>query len=238
MKIRNKHLVGAAGWLSARVVAGLFRTVRYDHRAPAVADRLTSPDRYVFSIWHEYLLLPTVKYGGPDIAVLISAHADGQILGGLIRMTGMDMVLGSTNRGGVEAVRQLVKPDAPWRNVAVTPDGPRGPRRVVQPGVVYIASRTGLKVAPIGVGYDRPWRVGSWDRFAVPKPGSRVRAVTAEPIAVPPKLRSDELEPYRLKVQAEMDRLTDVAERWAATNKLDLGPRDQPASPVPLRQAG
>ena len=136
--------------------------------------RLAGP-RTSFSIWHEYLLLPTIQFGGPDLAVLISAHADGQVLGGLIRMTGMDMVLGSTNRGGVEAVRQLVQPDAPWRNVAVTPDGPRGPRRVVQPGIVYIASRTGMKVVPIGVGYDRPWRVGSWDRFAVPKPGSRVR---------------------------------------------------------------
>jgi lysophospholipid acyltransferase (LPLAT)-like uncharacterized protein len=235
MKIRNRHLVGAAGWLGARLAAGLFLTTRYAHRAPAVANRLSYPDRFVFSIWHEYLLLPTIKFGGPDIAVLISAHADGQILGGLIRMTGMDMVLGSTNRGGVEAVRQLVRPDAPWRNAAVTPDGPRGPRRVVQPGVVYIASRAGMKVVPIGVGYDRPWRVGSWDKFAVPRPGSRVRAVTADPIAVPPRLRADQLGPYVEKVQAEMDRLTAVAEKWAETNKLDLSAGDRPA---PLRQAG
>jgi lysophospholipid acyltransferase (LPLAT)-like uncharacterized protein len=222
MKIRNRHLVRAAGWLAARFAAGIVRSARYDHRCDLVVNRLRSPDRYVFAIWHEYLVLPTVKFGGPDLAVLISAHADGQLLGGLIRMMRMDMVLGSTNRGGVEAVRQLVKPDTPWRNVAVTPDGPRGPRRVVQPGVVYVASRTGMKVVPIGVGYDRPWRAKSWDRFALPRPGSRVRAVTAEPIAVPPKLRADELEPYRLRVQAELDRLTAIAERWAETNRLEL----------------
>jgi lysophospholipid acyltransferase (LPLAT)-like uncharacterized protein len=235
MKIRNKRLVAAAGWLGARVAAGLFRMTRFDHRCPVIINRLSAADRYVFSIWHEYLLLPTIKFGGPDIAVLISAHADGQILGGLIRLTGMDMVLGSTNRGGVEAVRQLVKPDTPWRNVAVTPDGPRGPRRVVQPGIIYVASRTGMKIVPIGIGYDRPWRVKSWDRFAVPKPLSRIRAVTAEPIAVPPKLRADELEPYRLQVQAEMDRLTAIAEHWAKTNRLDFDIGEPPSL---LRQAG
>jgi lysophospholipid acyltransferase (LPLAT)-like uncharacterized protein len=99
---------------------------------------------------------------------------------------------------------------------------------VVQPGVVYVASRTGMQVVPVGVGYDRPWRVRSWDRFAVPKPCSRARMLLGEPVAVPPRLKADELEPYRLAVQAEMDRLTEAAERWAQTNKLHI-----PATPAP-----
>jgi lysophospholipid acyltransferase (LPLAT)-like uncharacterized protein len=171
-------------------------------------------------------MLPVGRFGHPDFAVLISKHADGQILAALIQSLGMGMVLGSTNRGGIEAVRQILHDRAGRRHLAVTPDGPRGPRRVVQPGVVYAASRTGMQIVPVGVGYNRPWRAKSWDRFAVPRPGSRARLITGEPISVPPRLRADELEPYRLAVQSEMDRLTDVAERWAATNHLEL-----PAAP-------
>jgi lysophospholipid acyltransferase (LPLAT)-like uncharacterized protein len=81
-----------------------------------------------------------------------------------------------------------------------------------------------MKIAPIGVGYRRPWRAGSWDRFAVPRPFSRARCLTDEPIAVPAGLRAADLEPFRLRVQAEMDRLNGLAERWAETGRLHLPP--------------
>lgn len=236
MKIRNPKLVAAAGWLAAQTACAVVKTLQFDCRClgPDVGyGRPRHPDRLVFSIWHEKLLLPTVKFGGPDLAVLISQHADGQLLGGLIRKMGMGLVCGSTNRGGVEAVRQLVRDDFPYRHVAITPDGPRGPRRVVQAGIVYVASRTGMKVVPMGVGYNRPWRTKSWDRFNVPRPTSRARIIYGEPIAVPPKLRADDLEPYRLRVQAEMDRLNAMAERWAETGRLVI----TPAESVPLKLA-
>ncbi|MDB5313886.1 MAG: hypothetical protein JWO38_8088 [Gemmataceae bacterium] len=225
MKIRNRHLVRAAGWLGAGIARGLVRSLRCrDHfLGPDVArGRLALAHRFIYSIWHENILLPAVRFGGPDLAVLISSHADGQILGGLIASMGMEMVVGSTTRGGVEAVRRLVRPDTSWRNLAVTPDGPRGPRRVVQQGIIYIASRTGMKIVPIGVGYDRPWRLGSWDRFAIPKPCSRARFVFGVPVGVPAGLRTAGLEEDRVRIQAEMDRVNALAEAWAATGKLVL----------------
>jgi lysophospholipid acyltransferase (LPLAT)-like uncharacterized protein len=236
VKIRNKHLLRAAGWLATRSARGLVRTLRADYRpldaAVAPADRLPPGPRYIYCIWHEYLLYPTAKYGHPSLAVLISKHADGQLLGSLIQAMGMGMVLGSTNRGGVEAVRQLVNGKDARRHLVLTPDGPRGPRRVLQPGIVYVASRTGMQIAPIGVGYDRPWRAKSWDRFAVPRPCSRVRLVTAEPVTVPPGAKTQELEHHRLLVQAEMDRLTVAAERWAETNRFEPPPMSaEPSAP-------
>lgn len=227
MKIRNRHLVRAAGRLGTLVARGLFHTLQFEYRPLGVnlAPRNLLPanrDRHVYCVWHDTLLLPAIYFGDPSISVLISRHADGQLLGSLIEAMGMGMVLGSTNRGGVEAVRKLIGDPAARRHLAVTPDGPRGPRRVVQPGVVYVASRTGMTIVCAGVGYRRPWRAGSWDRFAVPKPGSRARCLTSTPIAVPARLKADGLEEYRLLVQAEMDRLTAAAERWAETNRLDL----------------
>ena len=229
MKIRNPKLVAAASWLASQAAFSLVKTLHFDHRClgPDVAyGRPTYKDRILLSIWHEKLLLPTIKFGGPDLAVLISQHADGQLLGGLIRRMGMGLVCGSSTRGGVEAVRQIVRDDFPYRNMAITPDGPRGPRRAVQPGVIYLASRTGMKVVAMGVGYNRPWRLKSWDRFAIPRPTSRVRIVHGEPITIPPKLRSEQLEPYRVQVQAEMDRVDAMAERWAETGRLVITPAD------------
>jgi lysophospholipid acyltransferase (LPLAT)-like uncharacterized protein len=224
MKLRNPRLLAAAGWAGTRAAKGLFRTLRFQYRplGPSCAPADLPPgDRIVYCIWHENLLLPTVYFGRPDIAVLISQHRDGQLLGSLIQSLGMGMVTGSTTRGGVEAVRKLVDENAPFRHLAVTPDGPRGPRRVVQQGLVYVASRTGMKVACVGVGYRRPWRLKSWDRFAVPKPFTRARCLTADPIAVPAGLKAAQLEPWRLAIQAEMDRLNTAAEGWAETGRLD-----------------
>jgi lysophospholipid acyltransferase (LPLAT)-like uncharacterized protein len=237
MKIRNRTLVRAAGWLGAGVIRSLIglQSVRLHMLGPDVAaGRLQLADRFIYSIWHENLLLPAARFGAPDLAVLISSHADGQMLGGLIKAMGMEMVRGSTTRGGVEAVRQLVRPDVTWRNLAITTDGPRGPRRIVQPGAIYIASRTGMKIVPVGVGYHRPWRLKSWDRFAVPRPFARARCIAGEPIRVPPNLRTAGLEDYRAIVQAEMDRLNHAAETWAETGRLSLPPA---AAAAPLRLA-
>lgn len=236
MKLRNRRLLAAAGWAATRTAKALFHTLRfrYQPRGPSLAPAdLPAGERIIYCIWHENLLLPTLYFGRPDIAVLISQHRDGQLLGSLIQSLGMGMVTGSTTRGGVEAVRKLVDENAPFRHLAVTPDGPRGPRRVVQQGLVYVASRTGMKVACVGVGYRRPWRLGSWDTFAIPRPFTRARCVTADPIAVPAGLKAAQLEPYRLRIQDEMDHLNALAEGWAEGGRLD-GPRSEAP---PLRRA-
>lgn len=236
MKIRDPRLLAALGWTATRAARGLVRTLRVRYHALDPAgdpDHVPPGERVLYALWHENLLVPAIYFGRPSMAVLISQHRDGQLLGTLIKSLGMGMVCGSTTRGGVDAVRKLVDPNAPFRHVAVTPDGPRGPRRVVQQGLVYVASRTGMKVVCGGVGYRRPWRFGSWDRFAVPRPFTAARILIGERMAVPPGLKATELEPYRLRIQAEMDRLNAAAEAWAETGRLVLPSADA----TPLRLA-
>jgi lysophospholipid acyltransferase (LPLAT)-like uncharacterized protein len=104
-------------------------------------------------------------------------------------------------------------------HVAITPDGPRGPRRRVQPGMIFLASRTGLPIMPVGIAYARCWRLGSWDRFAVPYPGSLCYGITAEPIHVPPDASRAQLEEYRLLAENQLHALGELADRWAATGR-------------------
>lgn len=228
MKIRNRRLLAAAGWAGMTAAKSLTRSLHYSYHAdgPKVlpVGGLPPGARYLFATWHENVIVPVCLYGHPEMAVLVSRHADGQLLRSLVKSSGTGIVHGSTNRGGVEAVKRMVGEEFRYRHIAVTPDGPRGPRRVVQPGIIYIASRTGMQIVPSGIGFDRPWRLKSWDRMAVPKPFRQARLVTADPISVPNGLRTAGLEEYRLIVQAELDRLTAAAERWAETGKLVLPP--------------
>jgi lysophospholipid acyltransferase (LPLAT)-like uncharacterized protein len=218
MKLRNRRLISAAAWCVARFVRGWIGTLRI-HYEPVGPDfdprRPGFEGRYLYAFWHENVLLPAYLYGRPDIHVLVSRHADGQLVAEAATRLGFSTVRGSTTRGGIEAVRQLMR-CSQSAHLAVTPDGPQGPRRVVQSGVAYLASRTGLPVVVFGVGYDNPWRARSWDRFAVPRPFTRAVVVTAEPVLVPPDADKAILEHYRLKVQERLDFATELAEQLAA----------------------
>lgn len=223
MKIRNPHVVRAAGWCAAQFARGLVRTLRLEYRAlggPVVVPSQPPPTpRLLYLVWHETLLLPLAWVGTPDLSTLVSKHADGQLLAGFIRTLGMSVVFGSTNRGGMQAVREIIRDTSGCRHLVITPDGPRGPRRVVQPGAIYLAAKTGMAIAPVGVGMYRPWRANSWDKFALPKPCTRGKMVSGKTFTIPPKVRTDDLEHHRQLVQAELDRLTRVAEYWAETNR-------------------
>src|SRR5262249_53203129 len=102
------------------------------------------------------------------------------------------------------------------QHLTMTPDGPRGPRRHLAQGPVYLASRLQLPLVVMGFGYDRPWRVNSWDRFAVPRPFSRGRAVIGPPLTIPRDLDRDGLERCRQRVEQLLNNLTQEAESWAA----------------------
>jgi lysophospholipid acyltransferase (LPLAT)-like uncharacterized protein len=173
------------------------------------------------------MLLLAYQYGRRDIWVLISRHADGQLIAEVCGHLGFQAVRGSTTRGGVEAVRESLRL-AGRGHLAITPDGPQGPRRQVQAGVVYLAARTGLPIVPIGIGLDRPWRLRSWDRFALPRPWSRAVCVTAAPITVPEGADRQQLEHYRRQVEESLHWATETAETLAQGDRTPLPTRWAP----------
>jgi lysophospholipid acyltransferase (LPLAT)-like uncharacterized protein len=171
--------------------------------------------RYIFAMWHEYLLLPIYCYAHSGIHVLISQHADGEIVAQMCRHHGIPVVRGSTTRGSVQAVRQLLRAGRKT-HLAMTPDGPRGPRRRVQQGLIYLASQVGLPIVPVGFGLDRPWRMPSWDRLALPRPWSRAVCVTAGSISISPGASRLEREDCRQHVEHALHLATERAEALAS----------------------
>jgi lysophospholipid acyltransferase (LPLAT)-like uncharacterized protein len=234
MKIRHPVLIKAVGFAVGWLVRLWIGTLRYRYRPLGPNFDPNQPNfqgRYLYAFWHENILVPAYHYGRRDIHVLVSEHADGQLMAEACRHLGFRVVRGSATRGGVRAIRKMRRLSRS-SHLAITPDGPRGPRRQVQPGVVYLAALTGLPIVPFGIAFEWAWRMKSWDRFAVPCPWSGAVCVTAEPIHVPENVRREQLEHYRLLVQQAMDTASEAAER------IVRGQRAVAEKPTHLRAAG
>jgi lysophospholipid acyltransferase (LPLAT)-like uncharacterized protein len=221
MRISLPILNRFAGFVASSVVRAWLGTL--DHRV-AYYDPSVDPARpeftgqYIYVFWHEYLLAPIYGRGHCNVAMLLSRHRDAEILGQAAKFLGFETVRGSTRRGGLAALREmLVKSQR--MNLVITPDGPRGPRRVLAPGAVYLASKLQRPLVPFGAGYERPWRAKSWDRFAIPRPFSRGRYVVGPPMNIPADLSREGIEHYRAQAERMLNFLTDEAEQWAATGR-------------------
>jgi lysophospholipid acyltransferase (LPLAT)-like uncharacterized protein len=214
-------LLGLAGATVVRVVRPTidWRVVYHDPTMDTAHPRFQGG--FVYAGWHEYMLMPIALRGDRRMVALASAHQDGQLVSRAMRHLGWGVAHGSTTRGGAAALLRLLRADG--RNPNLTPDGPRGPRRRMALGPVFLASRLGLPLACVGYGYDRPWRARSWDRFAVPRPFSRARAVFGPPLPVPPNLDRDGLEAYRHWAEQLLSWLTEEAETWAASGRRRPG---------------
>lgn len=212
MKIEHPALLGFVGRAGAGLLRNWMRTVRVrvESEVPE-ADPRVATRGYLYCLWHETMLLPAALFADRNIHVLISQHHDGEYISRIVRRLGFSVVRGSTTRGAVRAVRELAR-SASSANLAITPDGPRGPRQVLQSGAVYLASRGGLAIVPMGFAFDRPWRAASWDRFVLPRPFSRAACVIAAPIAVSPEADSAELADLNRIVGEAMDRATSRSE--------------------------
>jgi lysophospholipid acyltransferase (LPLAT)-like uncharacterized protein len=223
MKIRHPLLIQAVSLVSAWIIRLWMRTLSYRYRplGPNLDPLQRGMQvRCIYAFWHEYMLLPAYQHARPDIYVLISQHADGQLIAGICRHLGLGTVRGSTTRGGPTAVRRMLRLGR-TAHLAITPDGPRGPRRKVQQGLVYLAARTGLPIVPVGVGFSKEWRMRSWDRFALPKPWCSAVCVTGDPIQVLGEADHTLLKEYVERVEMAMQHVTDLAERWAVSHLAD-----------------
>jgi hypothetical protein len=156
-----------------------------------VASLWRSDPAIIYAIWHgQILLVPLLNErlrrtrGARPATVMTSRSRDGELLARFARCFGLGVVRGSTTRGGPAALRRLARRLRDGHDVALTPDGPRGPREVAQAGAVALAAVTGAPVVPLGFAAEPAWRLASWDRLEVPKPAARAALVFGAPLRV------------------------------------------------------
>jgi len=201
---RKSALLGTlAGWLIRLLALTLRVKVRDD---AGLGDAGTADTPVIYALWHNRILVvPPVwkKLCGRHRSskVLTSASHDGDMVAKAMAVFDLGAIRGSSSRRGVAALVGLRKALREGFDVCVTPDGPRGPRYRVQPGVVKLASSTGVPLVLVHVRYSSAWRLRSWDRFVIPKPFSRVEIHAAARMSVASGLEGESLEAERQKIE-------------------------------------
>lgn len=161
-------------------------TWRVEERNAEAWQRLKAEGKpYVLAAWHGQLLGAVWGNRFRDICALASTHGDAEIMARILDRWGYGLVRGSSSQGGREALTLIVEGLTKGRSFAFTPDGPRGPRGVPKPGLLVASMRSGVPIIGIRTEISRAWRMGSWDRFAIPKPFARLRLTYTDPWVAP-----------------------------------------------------
>ena len=200
-------------FVAANFIRGLRATVRLRHHGD---ERMREWERrgehFILAFWHRHLLLMPYAYRGKGISVLVSQSKDGELIARTVARLGIDSSRGSSSRGGAAGMRSLLRKAAEGWDIAFTPDGPRGPLREVQPGVILAAAATGLPIQPVALAATREKELRSWDRFVVPKPFSTVHVVYGEPLAGE---RRGDTAAAAAELKLRLDAAEGEAEQWA-----------------------
>jgi len=210
MKIRSRRLTLFLAWIAA----GLLRFLYWTCRKQLVMDdealnpySETGDQRYLYSIWHDQLLMTIFSGRSINNSGLVSRHQDGSYLADAMKIVGITPIRGSHNHGGAEAMRQMLETAKDY-HICITPDGPRGPRREIKDGILFLASRSGRGIVPVAMSCKSCWNIqGSWTDMMIPKPFTKIYARVGQPIYIPAGVSREELGEYREAVAARMTQM-------------------------------
>ncbi len=187
---------------------------RWTDRAGLAAGELRCPA--IYCIWHNRLAMSMASYfryikkhnQSSGLAALASASRDGGMLIAVLDRFGVQPVRGSTSRRGPQALRELTTWARRNYDLAITPDGPRGPRYVAQEGVIALAQLTGRPIVPVT--FNLSWKISvkSWDRFQIPLPFSRCEMIFENPIRIPRETSEPAREAYRLQLEQALNNIS------------------------------
>lgn len=208
-------VIGTVIYAIVRVVC---LTVRLRVEGEEAVDKISGGK--VFATWHGRTFLATDYFRGQGVWTIISHSKDGAIQNRIFSLFGFKTIRGSSSRGGVRAAIEAIKVLRDGHTMAFTPDGPRGPSGVVQPGIMLMAQKSGAALIPGGVSARPRKLMSSWDRYLLPCPFGRALFLVGEPIYVPSDADDATVEQLRLQLEAEMHRLEAEAER-----RLERGER-------------
>ncbi|MDW7980004.1 MAG: lysophospholipid acyltransferase family protein [Verrucomicrobiales bacterium] len=199
----------ALAWIIYALVHAVAATLRYRLDPQTVRIVANLPHQVIFCVWHNRLALSLIAYrklanrAPPQhrLAAMVSASRDGGLLAAILELFGVQPVRGSSSRRGKQALLELTSWAERGYDLAITPDGPRGPRYIVQDGVMSLAQVTGLPIVPFS--YDLDWKIrpNSWDRFIIPLPFSRCYVRLGDPIYVPRDATEEQREQLRVQLE-------------------------------------
>ena len=203
------------------VLRALARTWRFTEVSPAdgsLGPPVKRAGQELYALWHQQLLMLTLRHRNQNVAVMISRSRDGDVASRIVEQLGFRIVRGSSSRGGATGMREMIEATGDGHPLALTIDGPRGPARRCKPGAILIAGRSRLPIVPTVAIPESARALNSWDRFLVPAPRSRVFVSYGNPIDVRTDGSPDDIMAWQGRVESEMDRLVELCETAAGVS--------------------
>lgn len=227
---RSETGQAVASWLIAWLIRLTVKSIRWKMvMSEATGEVLEAEAPIVGIFWHNrILMMPACWEASRPITLLRSPHRDGRLIGRAVEWLGYQTVSGSSNKGGAGGLRNLLKAIVGGRSIGITPDGPRGPRMRLSPGVVAAARLSGAPVIPAAWNVEHRKLLGTWDRMILARPFSRGVFYYGEPITVPKSLTAEEQEDYRLLIEERLN---------AVSRQADLHFGHAPIEPADLSDA-
>lgn len=225
----RRRLLAAFASLAPLLLRPLLRLLQASLRVEIVdgeelCARWARGERAILCFWHNRLLMLPIVAAGVPVCIMVSQHRDGELATRLLAAWGIATVRGSTTRGGVGGFLRMVDAYRRGHNLAVVPDGPRGPRYVAKPGVVHLARATGAPIYPMAYAATRVRQLRSWDRLLIPSPFARAVVLVGTPLSVPPEASAANLEALRGEIERRLVAVTTAVEARAGMTVLTPDP--------------
>lgn len=207
---RSAPVQAIIAWIAANYIRFVYFTSRRQLVLPeGVQEYISGEKNCIYAFWHGRLMMvPPYKPRKSPMAVLISQHNDGQLIAMAMRHFSIDTVRGSSSKGGSRAGREVVQLLRDGSNISITPDGPRGPNRQAQAGIIHLARICGKPILPLGISCSRHKALRSWDRMQIALPFGKIAACIAEPVIVPENADAETTEQARLLLEERLNAAT------------------------------
>ena len=212
---KDRALIRTADLAFYLLIRSIGRTIRFEIEGWENFEAITNAGKLpIYAFWHDRIFASTYFFRNRGIAVITSQSKDGEYIARFIQRLGYGAIRGSSTRGGVGALVDMIKVMRSGTAAAFTLDGPKGPRYVAKPGAVLLAKKTGNPIMPFVVECRSFRTVGSWDRMQIPRPFTRAKLLIAEPIYVSPTADDIEIERKLAELQASLDDLVTAGAEW------------------------
>ena len=203
----------------AALILALSKLVRIERPTFRKFTQACKGDRPVVIIaWHGSLIVPIYCHRRLGLVNMTSLSEDGDLVTSILYNLGYECVRGSSSRGGMRVLLEMIRLLKSGRNGAITVDGPRGPRHEVKPGIVLLAQKTGALLVPVGMGYSNCISLNNWDHTEIPLPGSRAVMISGDPFTISPET---DIQQGCTLVRASIQACEAAAREYLATGRLN-----------------
>ena len=214
--LRTKFMYSILCWIASKYIKFVSKTLKWSYLNKNYPETLWKKnENFILCFWHGRLLMMPISWQKKKkINMLISEHPDGQLISKTVKYFGIDTISGSSSKGSLKAIRNILKSLKSGQSVGITPDGPRGPKMKINSAIIKIASLTGHKIVPLSYSVKKKFFLNSWDKFLVALPFGKGCFIWGKPIKIKKNISTNEDLKLSKRLENNLLKLTKKADRY------------------------